>query len=90
VPPEEQVVAIWAGTEGKLDDIPVDQIRRFEREFLEYMRLNYRSTLDAIAAETWDDDIIAKLDEAVGKFKEQFLATIGQGTADADPAREGQ
>ncbi|MDI9580238.1 MAG: F0F1 ATP synthase subunit alpha, partial [Thermobispora sp.] len=35
VPPEEQVVAIWAGTEGKLDDIPVDQIRRFEREFLE-------------------------------------------------------
>ena len=37
-PVEEQVVSIWAGTTGQLDDVPVEDIRRFEKEFLEYLR----------------------------------------------------
>jgi F-type H+-transporting ATPase subunit alpha len=73
-PVQEQVISIWAGTEGKLDDVPVGDVRRFEAEFLQYLRHQHASTLDAIAAEEWNDDIIAALDGAVGRFKEMFLA----------------
>jgi F-type H+-transporting ATPase subunit alpha len=70
---EEQVVSIWAGTEGKLDDIPVGEIRRFESEFHEFLRRNYQPTLQAIADGNWDDEIIATLDQAIGRFKQMFL-----------------
>ncbi|HWH01871.1 MAG TPA: F0F1 ATP synthase subunit alpha [Pilimelia sp.] len=73
-PVEEQVVSVWAGTEGKLDDIPVGDVRRFETEFLQHLRHHERSTLDAIAGNTWNDDIVAKLDEAIARFKQSFLA----------------
>ena len=39
-PVEEQVVSIWAGTNGKLDEVPVEDILRFEREFLDYLGRN--------------------------------------------------
>ena len=58
-PIEEQIVSIWAGTEGKLDDIPVGDVRRFETEFLQNLRHSNKGTLDAIAAGKWDDDIVA-------------------------------
>ncbi len=35
---EDQVVSIWAGTTGKFDDVPVEDVLRFEREFLDYLR----------------------------------------------------
>jgi F-type H+-transporting ATPase subunit alpha len=73
-PIEEQVVSIWAGTEGKLDDVPVGDVRRFEAEFLEHLRHSHKSTLDAIADNEWGDDIIAALDDAIAKFKDRFLA----------------
>ncbi|NUR72665.1 MAG: F0F1 ATP synthase subunit alpha [Hamadaea sp.] len=74
-PAAEQTVSIWIGTEGKLDDVPVGEIRRFEAEFLQYLRHSQKSTLDAIAGGTWDDDVAAALDEAVVKFKGMFLAS---------------
>ncbi len=37
-PVEEQIVSIWSGTTGKFDDVPVDDVLRFEREFLDYLR----------------------------------------------------
>ncbi|MFV2083769.1 F0F1 ATP synthase subunit alpha [Micromonospora sp. LOL_021] len=73
-PVQEQVVAVWAGTEGKLDDIPVGDVRRFEIEFLEYLRHSHKGTLDSIAALNWDDEIIATLSDAVEKFKQMFLS----------------
>ncbi|WP_326562851.1 F0F1 ATP synthase subunit alpha [Micromonospora sp. NBC_01796] len=72
-PVEEQVVSVWAGTEGKLDDIAVADVRRFENEFLEFLRHNYKSTLDSIAAFNWSDDEPRALDEAINRFKAQFL-----------------
>ncbi|GAA1749233.1 F0F1 ATP synthase subunit alpha [Luedemannella helvata] len=77
-PVEEQVVSVWAGTEGKLDDIPLGEVRRFETEFLQYLRHSHKSTLDAIADNTWDDDIIAALDQAIADFKQMFLGKDGQ------------
>jgi F-type H+/Na+-transporting ATPase subunit alpha len=75
VPMAEQAASIWSGTEGKIDDIPVGEIRRFETEFLGYLRHSHKETLDTIAGGTWNDDVIAALDAAVTKFKQMFLAT---------------
>src|SRR5215207_8552309 len=64
-PVEEQVVSIWAGTEGKLDDIPIAEVRRFETEFLQYLRHAHQGALAAIADNDWNDDIVTTLDEAI-------------------------
>ncbi|MEV7226693.1 MULTISPECIES: F0F1 ATP synthase subunit alpha [Polymorphospora] len=76
-PVEEQVVSVWAGTEGKLDDVAVGDVSRFESEFLEFLRHRYASTLSSIANNEWNDDIVASLDEAINKFKPSFLAGEG-------------
>src|SRR5690348_13798367 len=59
VPVELQVVSIWAGTTGQLDDIGVTDIRRFEADFHQFLRHNRKELLDKIAANNWDDDIVA-------------------------------
>jgi F-type H+-transporting ATPase subunit alpha len=77
VPAQEQTVAIWAGTEGKLDDVPIPDIRRFEADFLANLRHTQKSTLDSIAAGNWDDTIADQLDGALSSFKQGFLSTSG-------------
>ncbi|MBM0229163.1 F0F1 ATP synthase subunit alpha, partial [Micromonospora sp. ATA51] len=72
-PVQEQVVSVWSGTEGKLDDIPVGEVRRFESEFLQYLRHKHEGVLAAIADNKWDDDIIGSLDSAITEFKQVFL-----------------
>jgi F-type H+-transporting ATPase subunit alpha len=69
---EEEVVSIWAGTAGKVDDLPVSDIRRFESEFLQYLRHSHKDTLAAIAGGDWNDDIVAQLDAALEEFKQMF------------------
>ncbi|HKT03458.1 MAG TPA: F0F1 ATP synthase subunit alpha [Rugosimonospora sp.] len=73
-PVEEQVISIWIGTEGKVDDIPVAEVRRFETEFLEYLRRQHKDLLASIADGKLDDDMLAKLDGALASFKQNFLA----------------
>ncbi|MDG4772802.1 F0F1 ATP synthase subunit alpha [Solwaraspora sp. WMMD792] len=85
-PVQEQVVSVWSGTEGKLDDIPVGEIRRFESEFLEYLRHSHKGTLDSIAAHNWDDEIIATLSDAVEKFKQMFLSKDPERVVNEAPA----
>ncbi|SCL18586.1 ATP synthase F1 subcomplex alpha subunit [Micromonospora nigra] len=72
-PVQEQVVSVWAGTEGKLDDIPVGDVRRFETQFLEHLRRKHNATLQAIADNKWGDDITGVLDQAIAEFKQGFL-----------------
>ncbi len=45
-PMEEEVVSVWSGTTGKLDDVPLEDIRRFEREFLDYLKRDHSAILD--------------------------------------------
>ncbi|WBB54826.1 F0F1 ATP synthase subunit alpha [Verrucosispora sp. WMMD573] len=85
-PVQEQVVAVWAGTEGKLDDVPVGDVRRFETQFLEHLRRKHNATLQAIADNKWDDDIIATLDSAVVEFKQGFLGREDERTINEAPA----
>jgi F-type H+/Na+-transporting ATPase subunit alpha len=78
-PVEEQVVSLWAGTTGQLDDVPVEDIRRFETEFLDYLRRSYGGLMTAIR-ETNDltDDNVATLREATDRFRRTFEVTGGQ------------
>jgi F-type H+-transporting ATPase subunit alpha len=69
---EEQVVTIYAGTNGYLDDIPVGDAKRFEAELLEAFRTRYRDLLDHIANEKSLPDGMA---EAVAEFKQAFQPT---------------
>jgi F-type H+-transporting ATPase subunit alpha len=88
-PVEEQVVSIWAGTTGQLDDVPVEDIRRFESEFLDYLRRSYSGLLTSIR-ETKDltDDNISTLKEAIDKFRRTFEVTGGNLlVADDEPAQ---
>ncbi|MEV4713120.1 F0F1 ATP synthase subunit alpha [Micromonospora sp. NPDC049374] len=85
-PVQEEVVAVWAGTEGKLDDVPVGDVRRFETQFLEHLRRKHNATLQAIADNKWDDEIIATLDSAVAEFKQGFLGREDERTINEAPA----
>jgi F-type H+-transporting ATPase subunit alpha len=76
-PVEEQVVSIWMGATGKIDDIAVGDVRRFEAEFLQYLRNSHKGVLEAIAAGDWNDDIVTALDEAISHFKQIFLGKDG-------------
>ncbi|GIJ78148.1 F-type H+-transporting ATPase subunit alpha [Micromonospora phaseoli] len=85
-PVQDEVVSVWAGTEGKLDDVPVGDVRRFETQFLEHLRRKHSATLQAIADNKWDDDIIATLDTAVAEFKQGFLGREDERTINEAPA----
>ncbi|HTW18809.1 MAG TPA: F0F1 ATP synthase subunit alpha [Mycobacteriales bacterium] len=78
-PVEEQVVSIWAGTTGQLDDVPVEDIRRFEDEFLDYMRRSHGGLLTSIR-ETNDltDDNITTLKGAIDRFRRTFEVSGGK------------
>jgi F-type H+/Na+-transporting ATPase subunit alpha len=86
-PMDEEVVSVWAGTEGKLDDIPVGEIRRFETEFLAYLRHSHAGVLATIASDEWNDDLVVSLDDAIAQFKQMFLAADGKPVVQEDPAK---
>ena len=70
---EEQVVSIYMGVNGYLDDLPVDQIGRFEDEWLRYMHTEHQDLLDAIRDEKKiSDESGDKLKAAADKFSKAF------------------
>jgi F-type H+-transporting ATPase subunit alpha len=71
MPVEEQVVSIFAGTRGFIDDIPTGDVRRFEEELLEYFRSEQRDLLGDIK-ETRSLPEEEKLTEAINSFKQRF------------------
>ncbi|BCJ60537.1 F0F1 ATP synthase subunit alpha [Micromonospora endophytica] len=85
-PVQDEVVSVWTGTEGKLDDVPVGDVRRFETQFLEHLRRKHSATLQAIADNKWDDEIIAALDAAVTEFKQSFLGREDERSINEAPA----
>ncbi len=78
-PVERQVVSIWAGTNGYLDDVPLDDVGRFEREFLDYIQRERSGIYDAIR-ETKDltDDTASVLKEAIDEFRKGFTVSGGE------------
>ena len=83
MPVEEQVVSIFAGTKGYLDDIPVADVRRFESELLDYVRSRHGSMLAELRTNP-KADVPADMAQIVTSFKAQFR-TNGASAAKADP-----
>jgi F-type H+-transporting ATPase subunit alpha len=72
-PIEREVVSIWAGTTGALDDIPVADIRRFERDLHDYIQHNAKQIFDTIVETgTLPDDTVEELKKAVAEVKQEF------------------
>jgi F-type H+-transporting ATPase subunit alpha len=85
-PVEEQVVSIWLGTSGKLDDVPVADIGKFESEFLDYVRRNE----DGAFAEIRDtgklsDENVERLERVVKEFKRGFTTSSGESLVNEAP-----
>jgi F-type H+-transporting ATPase subunit alpha len=77
-PVEREVVSIWAGTQGKLDDVPVEDVRRFEAEFLDYVARDKPGIYAAILeSRDLSEDTTSELDAAIGAFKKQFTTSEG-------------
>ena len=72
-PVEEQVVSIWAGTKGKLDQIPVADVLRFERELLDHLRQSTRVLEHIAGSGKLSEESEAELHTAVDSFVTTFL-----------------
>jgi F-type H+/Na+-transporting ATPase subunit alpha len=84
MPIDRQVVSIWAGTSGYLDDVQVGDVRRFEAEFLEHVEANHPGILEHIREKgDLPDDVEQQLTDAVKQFRRRFRPSEG-----APPLRE--
>ena len=76
---EREVISVWAGTTGRLDDVPVEDVRRFDAEFLDYVERNKAEILDAIRSTSdLSDDTVSVLEATIEEFKRQFSTSSGQ------------
>jgi F-type H+-transporting ATPase subunit alpha len=72
MPVEDQVVQLYAATNGYLDRITVDKVERFLGELTEWVRGNAPDLLEKIAGGDWSDETVAAVDKAVKQFAEDF------------------
>lgn len=73
IPVEKQIVAIYAGTNGYLDDLPVEAVRKFEKELYAYLDNQRPDILKEIREKkALDDDLKRRIDEALKDFKSKF------------------
>jgi F-type H+-transporting ATPase subunit alpha len=78
-PVEEQVVSIWAGGNGFLDDVPVEDVSRFETDFLDYLRRSHAGVLQTIRESLQlSEDTIAALKDAIDEFRRGFETSAGE------------
>lgn len=74
---EDQVASIWAGTKGKLDDVPVEDVRRFESELIDHLRRNTEVLTTIASTGKLDDETADALAAAVDEFRNGFLKGDG-------------
>ncbi len=77
LPVEKQIALIYTATSGKLDNIKVAHLKRFEKEYFEYMENQHSDILDSIIKErVISDDNKIKLDKAIDEFVTNFKKTV--------------
>ena len=75
---ERTAVSVWAGTTGQLDDVPLEDIKRFESEFLENVESQHAGVLAAIRESgELSDESVGALEKAVDAFKKTFMTSEG-------------
>ncbi|WOQ15516.1 F0F1 ATP synthase subunit alpha [Raineyella sp. W15-4] len=77
-PMEEEAVSVWAGTTGKLDDVPVADVLRFEKEYLEYLRRSTALLTTIRDSGKLDDETKAGLEQALVAFRPEFRTSEGK------------
>jgi F-type H+-transporting ATPase subunit alpha len=86
-PVERQVVAIWMGTNGYLDDVPLEDVGRFEHDFLDYVQREQSGIYDAIReSKVLSDDTASALKEAIDDFRKNFTVSSGELLIEEEPA----
>ncbi|MBO2456518.1 F0F1 ATP synthase subunit alpha [Actinomadura violacea] len=77
-PVEQEVISVWAGTSGELDEVPVADVRRFEREFLDYVEREDAGLMTSIreTGQLSDDDLTS-LKNTITEFKKGFQTSEG-------------
>ncbi|HEX5331608.1 MAG TPA: F0F1 ATP synthase subunit alpha [Cellulomonas sp.] len=87
-PVEDQVASIWAGTKGKLDDVPIADVRRFETELLDHLRRNSDVLTTIASSGKLEAATEAALGAGVDDFRNGFLTGDGTPLVGADAADE--
>jgi F-type H+-transporting ATPase subunit alpha len=88
-PVEREVVSLWLGTTGKLDVVPVGDVRRFESEFLEFIGRGDNTIFDDIRnTRTLSEDSVGSLERAVEAFYGQFTTAEGESLKVNEPEVE--
>jgi F-type H+-transporting ATPase subunit alpha len=88
-PVEREVVSLWLGTTGKLDKVPVSEVRRFESEFLDYVGRGENGIYDEIrTSKVLGDDAVQSLEKAVEAFYGQFTTSDGETLKVNEPEAE--
>jgi len=77
-PVEEQVVSVWAGINGQFDEVPTDDVLRFEQELLEHLRRNGSVLQNIRETKQFDDDTAAALTQEIARFKGSFQTSEGK------------
>lgn len=79
IPVDEQVVSIYAATNGFMDDLPLEHVRRYEVELIEFIRAAHSNVLETISMKKEiTDDAKTELNGALTQFTERFKATLPQ------------
>jgi len=88
-PVEDQVVSIWAGTNGYLDEVPVEDVGRFEHDFLDFLKRSHSAILTTIR-ETLDltEDTVTGLKDAITEFRKGFETSSGELLSGEDESAE--
>jgi F-type H+-transporting ATPase subunit alpha len=76
---EDEVISVWAGTTGQLDEVPVEDIRKFERDFLDYAHREAASAVKELTeTNVLSDEIVAVLEKTISDFKKTFMTSSGK------------
>ncbi len=83
---EREAVSVWAGTSGQLDEVPVEDIRKFDTEFLDHVGRNHAGIFATIRDTTdLSDDTVNTLTSVIAEFKKQFTTSAGHALVNDAP-----
>lgn len=83
---EREAVSVWSGTSGNIDEVPVEDIRRFDAEFLDHVDRNHSAIFESIRSTNDLSDLnISELEKAINDFKKQFQTSSGHSLVNDAP-----
>lgn len=86
-PVEAQTVSIWAGTTGKLDDVPKEDILKFEKEFLDHLARKTQVLTTIRETNNLEDDTVKALEKEIAAFKRLFQTSKGTALVSEDDSK---